>query len=186
MATSTLRHMFSPHCRSPRPLTSPRSPTSRTESGAGVEPACRGAQRTRTRCERLHHRARRALQAREAQPQLRARAGTQQEQYFPHMIKDRHGTLTAPRLDNETQTKIETDQLRLSIGFTSLGHRARLIAVSAPLLSNNPRRCRSRSPETNARVIFSWAVLEDAGATEREVELARWVVLSTLKQSGKR
>jgi hypothetical protein len=102
------------------------------------------------------------------------------------MIKDRHGTLTAPRLDNETQTKIETDQLRLSIGFTSLGHRARLIAVSAPLLSNNPRRCRSRSPETNARVIFSWAVLEDAGATEREVELARWVVLSTLKQSGKR
>ena len=52
------------------------------------------------------------------------------------MIKDRHGTLTAPRRDNETQTKRETDQLWLSLGFTSLGHRARLIAVSAPLLSN--------------------------------------------------
>jgi hypothetical protein len=52
------------------------------------------------------------------------------------MIKDRHGTLTAPRRDNGTQTKRETDQLWLSIGFTSLGHRARLIAVSAPLLSN--------------------------------------------------
>jgi hypothetical protein len=67
---------------------------------------------------------------------FRGLAKRQQEQYFPHMIKDRHGTLTAPRLDNETQTKIETDQLRLSIGFTALGHRARLIAVSAPLLSN--------------------------------------------------
>ena len=27
------------------------------------------------------------------------------------MIKDRHGTLTAPRRDNRTQTKRETDQL---------------------------------------------------------------------------
>ena len=46
------------------------------------------------------------------------------------MIKDRHGTLTAPRRDNGTQTKRETDPLCLSFGFTSLGHRARLIAVS--------------------------------------------------------
>jgi len=52
------------------------------------------------------------------------------------MIKDRHGTLTAPRRDIGTQTKTETDRLCLSFGFTSLGHRARLIAVSAPLLSN--------------------------------------------------
>jgi hypothetical protein len=52
------------------------------------------------------------------------------------MIKDRHGTLTAPRRDNGTQTKRETDQLWLSFGFTSLGHRARLNAVSAPFLSN--------------------------------------------------
>jgi hypothetical protein len=47
------------------------------------------------------------------------------------MIKDRHGTLTAPRRDDGKQTKRETDQLWLSFGFTSLGHRARLIAVSA-------------------------------------------------------
>ncbi len=52
------------------------------------------------------------------------------------MIKDRHGTLTAPRRDNGTQTKRETDQLCLSFGFTWLGHQARLIAVSVPLLSN--------------------------------------------------
>jgi hypothetical protein len=56
------------------------------------------------------------------------------------MIQDRHGTLTAPRRDNGTQTKKETDQLWSSIGFTSLSHRARLMAVSAP--------------ETNARASF--------------------------------
>jgi hypothetical protein len=33
-------------------------------------------------------------------------------------------------------------------------------------------------------VQLAWSVLEDAGATEREVKLARWVLLSTLKQSG--
>ena len=53
-----------------------------------------------------------------------------------HMIKDRHGTLTAPRRDSGTQTKRETDPLCSSIGFTSIGYRARLNAVSAPLLSN--------------------------------------------------
>ena len=52
------------------------------------------------------------------------------------MIKHRHGTLTAPRRDNERQTKRETDRLCLSFRFMSLGHRARLIAVSASLLSN--------------------------------------------------
>jgi hypothetical protein len=34
-------------------------------------------------------------------------------------------------------------------------------------------------------VQLAWGVLEDAGATEREVKLARWVLLSTLKESGK-
>jgi len=48
------------------------------------------------------------------------------------MINDRRGTLTAPRRDNETQTKRETDQLCLSFGFASLGRRARLITVSEP------------------------------------------------------
>ena len=66
---------------------------------------------------------------------FRGLAKHQQKQYFPndharvhaspcsrhvtrsHMIKDRHGTLTAPRRDNGTQTKRETDQLCSSIGF---------------------------------------------------------------------
>jgi hypothetical protein len=124
-------------------------------------------------------------------PQEKGRSGTdpngpfrglakrQQKQYFPndharvhaspcsrhvtrsHMIKDRHGTLTAPRRDNRTQTKRETDQLWLSFGFTSLGHRARLIAVSAPLLSDTTHAgvaaCTKLGllpPETNARATF--------------------------------
>jgi hypothetical protein len=32
-------------------------------------------------------------------------------------------------------------------------------------------------------VEFAWGVLEDAGATEREVKLARWVLLTTLRES---
>jgi len=78
----------------------------------------------------------------------------QQKQYFPndharvhaspcsrhvtqsHTIEDRHGTLTAPRRDNGTQTKRETDQLWLSFSFTSLRHWARLIGGRAPLSSN--------------------------------------------------
>jgi len=85
---------------------------------------------------------------------FRGLAKLQQKQHFPndharvhaspcsrhvtrsHMIKHRHGTLTAPRRDNGTQTKRETDQLWLSFGAASSRHRARLIAVSAPLLSN--------------------------------------------------
>jgi hypothetical protein len=30
---------------------------------------------------------------------------------------------------------------------------------------------------------LAWDVLADAGATEREVKLARWVLLSTLRES---
>jgi hypothetical protein len=85
---------------------------------------------------------------------FRGLAKHQQKQYFPndharvhaspcsrhvtrsHMIKDRHGTLTAPRRDNETQTKREIDQHCLSFGFTSLGHWAPLITVSEPLFAN--------------------------------------------------
>jgi hypothetical protein len=33
-------------------------------------------------------------------------------------------------------------------------------------------------------VQLAWGVLGDSGATEREVKLARWVLLSTLTQSG--
>ena len=33
-------------------------------------------------------------------------------------------------------------------------------------------------------VQLAWAVLEDRSATEREVKLARWLLLSTLKDSG--
>jgi hypothetical protein len=32
-------------------------------------------------------------------------------------------------------------------------------------------------------VQLAWAVLEDRGATEREVKLARWLLLSTLRES---
>jgi len=46
------------------------------------------------------------------------------------MTKDRHGTLMAPRRDNGTPTKRETYPLCFSFGFTSLGRRVRLIAVS--------------------------------------------------------
>jgi len=48
------------------------------------------------------------------------------------MINDRRGTLTAPRRNNETQTKREIDQLCISFGCASLGRRARLITASAP------------------------------------------------------
>ena len=112
---------------------------------------------------------------------FRGLAKRQQKQYFPndharvhaspcsrhvtrsHMIKDRHGTLTAPRRDIGTQTKRETDRLCLSFGFASLGHRARLIAVSAPLLSNATHAgvAACMKPgllplETNARATFPY------------------------------
>jgi hypothetical protein len=35
-------------------------------------------------------------------------------------------------------------------------------------------------------VQLAWAVLEDEGATEREVKLARWVLLITLRESRER
>ena len=33
-------------------------------------------------------------------------------------------------------------------------------------------------------VQLAWAVLEDRGATDREVKLTRWVLLNTLRESG--
>jgi hypothetical protein len=35
-------------------------------------------------------------------------------------------------------------------------------------------------------VQLAWTVLEDRGATEREVKLARWVLLTTLRGSSER
>ena len=108
---------------------------------------------------------------------FRGLAKRQRKQYFPndharvhaspcsrhvtrsHVIKDRHGTLTAHSAG--AQTKRETDRLGLSFGFTSLGHRARLIGGSAPLSTNTTHAgvaaCTKPGPlppETNARATF--------------------------------
>ena len=60
-----------------------------------------------------------------------------------HVSQPHMKIATAPRRDNGTRTKRETDQLWLSFGFRSLGNRARLNAGSASSwIDYNPRQRR--------------------------------------------